>query len=396
MLIDLEDCNRWRRDRQSVATAKQRHYEIYCGIGLNECKEFAKNPTTNPLTGRKISPGKGAHEQISRLCQDMDAKRQRLIDLIKRHLHPLLNRQENLDNRVRFARVLTRYIKDVKPCLRVDGSRTYLIDKNDKPFLALNRRIGTGSMFGEIYLNSGLGMARLLKVSCKIIVAHKTRRNKEIDILRECTKWVMKRWSHHLPIMYSDLFCEEQCATDGCPSVLKRAKHGYYVVLNELANGDLRQHITKRNVHRDMALNIFAQILLSILTFHRMGYVHYDCHLANFIFHDLSPGGCWAYAINNKEVFIENRGMQVVIWDFGISQELNGNVEEAMKDYASVANSIIVLGDGNPLYDVARVLERALVKKQHSREEDLVMAMLKTIVKNSPIGKTLNASPFII
>ena len=61
----------------------------------------------------------------------------------------------------------------------------------------------------------------------------------------------------------------------------------YIILLNELARGDLKHLCKKKDFlkNNELLYNVFAQIILSILTFHNLGYIHRDCHWGNFLYH---------------------------------------------------------------------------------------------------------------
>jgi hypothetical protein len=68
------------------------------------------------------------------------------------------------------------------------------------------------------------------------------------------------------------------------------------------------------------------QLLLSIQTFHNMGYTHNDTHLGNFLIHKIKPGGYWHYKYKPPQIhkdiidiYVPNTGYLLVLWDPGIA-----------------------------------------------------------------------------
>ena len=73
----------------------------------------------------------------------------------------------------------------------------------------------------------------------------------------------------------------------------------YYIILNELAHGDIKQLFTIKTIvdNNSLIYNIFIQVILSILTFHNIGYIHRDCHYGNFLYQRVNDDGYYHYEI---------------------------------------------------------------------------------------------------
>jgi hypothetical protein len=66
---------------------------------------------------------------------------------------------------------------------------------------------------------------------------------------------------------------------------------------------------------------------MCIATVHSLGIRHNDTHYGNFLYHKIKPGGYIKYTIKNETFYVENLGYLWVIWDFGISTQLNSKFD---------------------------------------------------------------------
>ena len=169
------------------------------------------------------------------------------------------------------------------------------------------------------------------KFAIKIAKVDKSDSDKEIYILQNMLDFVRKGY-HNLPIIYKSF---KQNKKNMKPTLMddintffnKYANYNIYI--NELANGDLRKILNLYNdgnsdVSDEILLNAVVQILMSIASLHNIGIRHNDTHFGNFLYHKIKPGGYIKYTIDNESYYLRNLGYLWVIWDFGISTQING------------------------------------------------------------------------
>ena len=78
------------------------------------------------------------------------------------------------------------------------------------------------------------------------------------------------------------------------------------------------------NNNIELLENAFAQIMMSILSFHRFtSLIHKDTHAGNFLFHKIKKGGYIHYVFNKKNIYIKNVGYLWIIWDYGLAKDMN-------------------------------------------------------------------------
>lgn len=237
-----------------------------------------------------------------------------------------LSDKSTIENRIELYKIISRYFKEnLNPCLVEKDNKLYLQDTQGNDAINFDKQIGSESMNAVAYLNSGTGntgkiiKSNLLSFSCKIMDAgrNKSPNLKEIKILDKMTEYVLKKYTPNFPITYLTLHCDKKCEYPNCPEYTK--KSGYYIVLNELANEDLRMWL--KNTYTNEEYNsIFLQIILSVYAFHNMGFYHNDLHLGNFLIHKVKPGGFWHYKISDIDIYVKNMGYLLVIWDPGYAE----------------------------------------------------------------------------
>jgi hypothetical protein len=198
--------------------------------------------------------------------------------------------------------------------------------------LLLNGRIGTKSKYGHIYtMNS---KDKEYKLSIKVISDSLTS-TKEIKILEKIKKNLKKTLNIHFPIIYKISYCnylntKNVWIHDIRPSsnetnILSFSKSplsNYSIIFNELAEGDLKSFLHMKHSNTILK-NMTIQIIISILSYHNLGFIHLDTHYGNFLYHKIEKKGCFHYKINNKNYYLENNGYIFTIWDFGLSKEIN-------------------------------------------------------------------------
>lgn len=89
------------------------------------------------------------------------------------------------------------------------------------------------------------------------------------------------------------------------------------MILSEFADND----INNISYDDEIYTNILQQFLITILSFHTTLYNGKKMFLnnikvENILYKKIEKGGYFKYIINGKEVFIENLGYLVILWNF--------------------------------------------------------------------------------
>jgi hypothetical protein len=189
------------------------------------------------------------------------------------------------------------------------------------------------------------------KFAIKIAVNKVADSTKEIYILEQMIPFIRKGY-HNLPMLYQafkekpyTMVLENLDTTtevrENIELFVKQnaKKYTYYnIYANEYADGgDLKQFLRsygndEASITEEVVENAVAQIIMAIATLHELGIRHNDTHYGNFLYHKIKPGGYIKYVIQGNSYYVKNLGYLWVIWDFGISTQLNGDFDY-FKDY---------------------------------------------------------------
>jgi predicted unusual protein kinase regulating ubiquinone biosynthesis (AarF/ABC1/UbiB family) len=134
------------------------------------------------------------------------------------------------------------------------------------------------------------------------------------------------------------------------------------VSINELAHGDLKTLVAKRDVAGNMNLmcNLLFQVFISIGTFQNLvGYVHNDAHYGNFLYQMNNEKGYYEYEFDGKKYYLKACGYNMMIYDFGLSKGiktpvlLTKNCNLIIRDYARIIHAFLTKANGwGEYYDV--------------------------------------------
>jgi hypothetical protein len=450
--LTSEDCKRWKANiTRNPLTGRKINLTAKTGIYqqlLKACKEPAPNlttkapkltradcgkwkadPTHHPHTGRKLNlkAKKGIYQQLVNLCKDTNpsthhlapkphivtnADRNKLISVMKKRLSPILHKGDSTKSRVAFYRIMQEYLVGLKPCLTTVDRKLALVNDKNEPIVKFQKRIGSKSVYGMAYMNMGKGFAKLLKFSCKLMSDSVPGHTEEVKILKLMSNAVIDGKTPNMPLTYLSMNCTKPCGTNPrCPDVAKN--NGYFVVVNELASMDLQTWFKK--THSTKAYeSVLFQLLLSLYSFHQLGYSHNDTHLGNYLIHEITPGGYWRYKVNGEEVYIPNVGYLVVLWDPGMALPINNN--DPVIDYYRTFSLITVLGS----LDIYRQMKLVplpptftltldsilnyLTKIPYSYEKKAISRYLQyakrtfkhVVIAGAPPGYLLNIKPYVI
>lgn len=212
----------------------------------------------------------------------------------------------------------------------------------------LIKRIGSDSSYGSVYLSK---INKYLFATKVQLLTDNTY--KELEVLELVTNNAIKTQNIHLPLMYDNLQCnffDKYSLNSKVPiNLLNDEKENkninkYYSTFVELADGDLGTYLSKNNDLSNYKLNnILSQCFISILSCHLIKINHYDTHLNNFLYHIIKKNNsCFQYKYKNLIFYIENLGLNWIIWDFGYSKTITLFSNNDYKtDYLMLIGSLI-------------------------------------------------------
>jgi hypothetical protein len=249
-----------------------------------------------------------------------------------------------LINRIKNYHTLRIHLSLLKEneCLEnktfADGSKGYTI----KNIINLEKRIGTKSRYGSIYLTSINGVPNTLPIATKIMI-HNTNNIIETDIMNMITNHIiLKKLSRHFLMIYGNCVCSKKIA--------KKLK---LININELADGDLKMLIEMKDVvgNSELMFNLFIQVFISIATFQNfVGYVHRDTHYGNFLYQNNNEIGYYHYIYDHKDYYLKSCKYNIMIYDYGFAKKINvledaeaiiKKKDEIYEDYRKITNAFI-------------------------------------------------------
>ena len=178
----------------------------------------------------------------------------------------------------------------------------------------LEKKIGTKSKYGTIYLTSIPKISGVYPIASKVM-KNDTDNISEVQIMTKITgDIILKKVSKHFLIIYGACVCSKRIA--------RKIK---LVSINELADGDLKMLINMREVaeNSELMFNILFQTFISIATFHNLaGYTHRDAHYGNFLYQTNSEKGYYHYIFDNKDYYLKASKCNIIIFDYGFARKI--------------------------------------------------------------------------
>ena len=196
----------------------------------------------------------------------------------------------NLDKRIFYYKHIANKLKDVnnKQCLieyaisskKNNDVRGYNIDNT----VFLTKKFGSISKYGYIYIASIKNEVGKYPIASKIMINNRVNLFEAQINLKITDKVIKNMISRHFILTYKVIICDK-ISNKNLPDIVLNKK--YYVLLNELARGDLKQLCNSKTFLKNNSIlyNVFIQIMLAISTFHHIGFIHGDCHWGNFLYH---------------------------------------------------------------------------------------------------------------
>ena len=313
---------------------------------FDDCQKWLKNKNVNPLTKRKIQTKKGTYNKIEKECNeimkssykkpkiDENIAAKKITNLFKPLLHKYLG---DIKNRISYYKIIHKYIKEYKA-----ASKNNCLKKYNKDLFIVGNRIIINKILGEgqkgIVFDGyfkpdikNIHYGKALKIAIKIS-DYTIRNDREAEIFKKLTSYVLRNKCPHFPISFGVLQCNKSNIIEKINS-LNISKHKNLEILNEneylitiveLADGifrDIMDNITAKTIN--ILYNCSIQCLISIIFFNKyLNLCHDDAHYNNFIYFKIKPGGYFHYNIYGVDYYLKNIGYLMMINDFGLVEDL--------------------------------------------------------------------------
>ena len=233
----------------------------------------------------------------------------------------LVTNKYNLKNRINRYNLLKERLSLLKDndCLEkktFNGFDGYTI----KNIINLEKKIGSKSKYGSIYLTSIPNFLGIFPIAAKVMKYDEDNIN-EINIMTKITNDILlKRLSKHFLMIYKSCLCAKRIAA--------RLK---LISINELADGDLKMLVNKTDILADeeILFNLIFQTYISIATFHNVaGYVHGDSHFGNYLYQLNNEIGYYHYICDGKDYYLKSCKYNIIIFDYGFATKIDANMKD--------------------------------------------------------------------
>lgn len=178
----------------------------------------------------------------------------------------------------------------------------------------LEKKIGTKSKYGSIYLTSIPNILGMYPIASKIM-KNNSDNISEVKIMTMIThNIILKKISRHFLIIYGSSTCTKNIA-----------EKLRLISINEHADGDLKMLIHMRDIveNNELMFNILFQTFISIATFHNMvGYIHKDAHYGNFLYQTNNEKGYYHYIFYGKDYYLKSCKCNIIIFDYGFARKI--------------------------------------------------------------------------
>jgi hypothetical protein len=299
-------------------------------------------------------------------------------NIIKSFLqNKLIINKYNLANRVNNYYLLKKKLALLRDsdCLEkktFNGENGYTI----RNIINLEKRIGSKSKYGTIYLTSVPNIIGVYPIATKIM-KYDNDNISEVRLMTIITnKIILKKLSRHFLIIFGSCTCTKRIA-----------EKLRLISINELANGDLKMLVNNKDLLRDVELlmNLLFQTYISIATFQNLvGYVHKDAHYGNFLYQLNNEMGYYHYVFDGKDYYLKACKYNIIIFDYGFARKINMNAKNDLvlsnkeskrifEDYRRIINAFMNKKSGwgkylnlpdantnNRILEIAAILDKIL------------------------------------
>ena len=184
-----------------------------------------------------------------------------------------------------------------------------------RDIINLEKRFGTKSKYGAIYLTRVPALANTTPIASKVMIYNHSN-DKEVKLMTMITSGIiLKELSKHFLMIYGSSVCSKRIA--------KKLK---LISINELADGDLKMLMNIEDVveNNNLMFNLLIQTYISIASFQNIvGYIHRDTHYGNFLYQLNTEKGYYHYTFNGTDYYLKACKYNIMIYDFGFARQIS-------------------------------------------------------------------------
>lgn len=248
-----------------------------------------------------------------------------------------------LSNRIKNILEVKALLKDIKDddCIE-PKDKGYTV----RDIINLEKKIGTASAYGVIYLTSIKGYNKT-KLACKLFQPTKDNTG-EIELMDKLTNdLIIPGKSPHFLALYNNTLCKDiKIGNKKRPDKLK------LLSINELAHGDLKGLVETAAVMGDVGevISLFTQCCISLATFQdKTGMSHNDTHFGNFLYQKNIERGFYHYKLGSTDYYVEASKYNIMLYDFGSAKKFDSDWRGSFSilgDYYRIVHAFINKKDG--------------------------------------------------
>ena len=289
-----------------------------------------KGSINSPNSAKKLSRTP-SYKSSSRVFSN-DVLKNMKVKKIQSFLRDKLNINKNtLINRINRYNLLKPKLSLLKDddCLEVKIFNGNMSGYTIRNIINLEKLIGSKSRYGAIYLTSIPNLLGIYPIATKVM-KFDSDNVREVDIMTFITnKIILKRLSRHFLMIYNTSNC-----TKKIPLKIR------LISVNELADGDLKMLVTKRDVLEDdeLMFNLLFQTYISVATFQNLvKFVHNDTHFGNFLYQKNNEIGYYHYTFNGNDYYLKSCKYNIIIFDYGFAERIEEqNIATINDDYFKI------------------------------------------------------------
>jgi len=171
------------------------------------------------------------------------------------------------------------------------------------------------------------------------VVDKNERSEKEIEWYNYFTKYVAEGGFPHFPLIYHVYECDDVSLTKtfGSTTIVEPVKKNAFLILSELAEGTLKDVISK--LSEEEMMSMIFQVLMGCLVLENKKVIHNDLEPANILFYsrDKSPSffehpEYIEYMLGDITIRAPHHNRLYVLWDFGMMVNINKREEDPRKE----------------------------------------------------------------
>jgi hypothetical protein len=238
----------------------------------------------------------------------------------------------------------------------------------------LEKKIGSDSVFGTIYLTSMPYLLGTYPIASKVMVV--SQNNESETKMNEwiTERLIVKKQTKHFVMMYKSTKCSHQNR-----KVNNLLKNEQLVNYNELCNGDLSSLMKTDDRNDEMLMiNMAYQVIIAIATYqHRVGYRHHDCHHGNILYQLNTESGYYHYIYNGLDFYIMSCKYNMCIFDFGMSEPMS-KTDNGFGDYSRILPSFVSHQTYGDIQGVVKANVNANMFMIMTRVQRIIDKLLKT------------------